>query len=242
MDADDRLVTLAATLRTLADPARLRILGALAEGTMTGTELAERLGLTAPTISHHMAKLVAAGVVSVTPDAQRRRYALDAWALRDLGRDGSSVGARAGDVSARATSQADASPEAAAERERTKVLRDFFDGSRLRSIPAGRRKRVIVLRHLLERFAPGRDYPEREVNDLLREAHEDVATLRRELVDYGYMTREAGVYRVAESLPERTPTIAQEILGDEHAWLSGLIAGAAHRALADSPTGPMETP
>jgi hypothetical protein len=35
---------------------------------------------------------------------------------------------------------------------------------RLTQIPASRKKRVIVLRHLLERFEPGRDYPEHEVN------------------------------------------------------------------------------
>jgi hypothetical protein len=113
-------------------------------------------------------------------------------------------------------------------------LQSFFDGARLRSIPAQRRKRVIVLQHLLRRFTPGEDYPERDVNDRLREAHEDVATLRRELVNYGLMTRAGGVYRVAETLPARDATVAQEITGDEHAWLRDLIAGAAARALAPS--------
>ena len=91
------------------------------------------------------------------------------------------------------------------------MLRDFFDGERLRRIPAQRKKRVVVLRKLLERFERGRTYSEREVNELLGRAHEDVATLRRELVMYGFMERERGVYTVAEQLPEYSRNIAQEL-------------------------------
>ncbi|MDP9356578.1 MAG: DUF2087 domain-containing protein, partial [Chloroflexota bacterium] len=48
----------------------------------------------------------------------------------------------------------------------------------------------------LGRFEPGREYPEKEVNAILRSAHEDVATLRRDLVDFGFMVRANGIYRV----------------------------------------------
>ena len=224
---EQRIERLAELFKTLADLARLRILGAIAERPLSGRELSERLRLTPPTISHHMARLVEVGLVTATPEAQRRTYALNEAALRDLSRqvtaergaapDGDAVGA-----------VAEASVE---ERERAKVLRDFFDGPRLKQIPAQRKKRVVVLQHLLGRFAPGRDYAEKEVNALLREAHEDVATLRRELVDYGFMNRQGGVYRVAAALPARGPTVAQEIVGDEHAWLQALVGGATSRAL-----------
>ena len=60
-------------------------------------------------------------------------------------------------------------------------MRTFFDGERLRSIPAKRKARVAVLLELLRRFEPGRRYAEREVNDILRHAHPDVALLRRDL-------------------------------------------------------------
>ena len=217
---EDDIHQLAEVFKALADPARLQILGAIAAQPMTGKALAEQLGLTAPTISHHMAKLVAAGLVTATPDAQRRTYTLNEETLRGLGRTGAEppVAATGNDLSD-------------AERERAKTLRDFFDGPRLKQIPAQRRKRVIVLQHLLTRFAPDRGYPEKEVNALLREAHDDVATLRRELVDYGYMNRADGIYRVAGALPARGPTVAQEILGDEHAWLHDLLQGATSRVL-----------
>lgn len=74
---------------------------------------------------------------------------------------------------------------------------------------------MTVIQELLTWFEPGRDYPEREVNGILRDAHEDVATLRRELVDYGYLHRANGIYRVASELPGRSAQLQQEMTGDE---------------------------
>jgi hypothetical protein len=77
---------------------------------------------------------------------------------------------------------------------RQKVLRDFFDGARLKGIPVKRKKRVVVLEWLAERFEPDRRYGELEVNALLKEHHPDCAALRRELVDAGLLQRESSVY------------------------------------------------
>jgi hypothetical protein len=79
-----------------------------------------------------------------------------------------------------------------------KVLRSFVVNDRLVSIPAQEKKKLVVLRYLLERcFTEDRPYPEKEVNQRLALFHPDVASLRRYLVEYGLMTREAGVYRRA---------------------------------------------
>ena len=110
------------------------------------------------------------------------------------------------------------------------MIRAFFDGPRLRQIPKARKKRVIVLRRLLQRFEPERRYPEQEVNEILREAHDDVATLRRELVDYGFMVRDRGIYRIATELPARGATVRQEV-GDEAEWFERLVARATARAV-----------
>lgn len=74
------------------------------------------------------------------------------------------------------------------------VQRAFWDGDRLRQMPARRAKRLVVLDRLAQRFEPGRTYPEAEVNDALRSAHPDVAMLRRYLVDEGFLARDRGVY------------------------------------------------
>lgn len=47
---------------------------------------------------------------------------------------------------------------------------------------------------LADRFEPGRRYAEREVNDLLADDAPDPATLRRLLVDEGFLDREPGIY------------------------------------------------
>ena len=205
-DLDER-VTL---LKTIADATRLRILGLLAERPRSGTELATELELTAPTISHHLHRLRDVGIVRAQADAQRRIWSINHDLLADVHRP-------------------DAAPGPVdADHERT--VRTFFDGERLRSIPAKRKARVSVLLELLRRFEAGRDYSEPEVNAILREAHDDVATLRRELIDYRYLTRSEGTYRVADAPPERHPNEAQEAPAGESAWLGALIRGAVQGA------------
>ena len=223
MDAT-RLEDLSLLFKALADPVRLRILGLLAERAHAGHELADRLALTPPTISHHMRRLVAARLVDVAPEAQSRIYSLRTETIREL--SGSVPSHR----KAESTNEGD-----------NAVLRAFFEGPRLRQIPASRKKRVIVLRRLLERFAPDRAYPESEVNDLLREAHDDVATLRRELVDYGFMVRDRGIYRIATELPNRGSTVSQEV-GNEQAWFRRLVAAATARAINGRDLPAAETP
>jgi hypothetical protein len=86
-------------------------------------------------------------------------------------------------------------PDAAFEAH---VLRAFLRDGRLVSIPAQEKKKLVVLRHLVDRcFAEDRPYPEREVNDLLGAYHEDVAALRRYMVIAGLLTRSGGEYRRA---------------------------------------------
>lgn len=77
---------------------------------------------------------------------------------------------------------------------RKKVLRTFFKHGRLTQIPARLKKWQAILEKLVEEFEPERRYTELEVNRILLEFHEGVATLRRDLVDLGYMERESGIY------------------------------------------------
>ena len=83
--------------------------------------------------------------------------------------------------------------EALADRDR--VLRAYLDDDgRLVRMPAKHRKRLVVLDHLARVFEPGQRYTETEVNNLMRAFHDDVALLRRNLVDEGFLARADGVY------------------------------------------------
>jgi hypothetical protein len=75
------------------------------------------------------------------------------------------------------------------------IISNFFtkDG-RLISIPAKRKKRLVVLKKMLEEFEPRQIYTELEVNKILRKFDDDVATIRRLFIDNGLMFRNDGKY------------------------------------------------
>jgi hypothetical protein len=79
----------------------------------------------------------------------------------------------------------------------THVRHAFFRDGRLTSLPSRDGYRLAALEVLADRFERGRAYPERDVNAILATDAPDPATLRRLLVDHGFLTRTAGVYRRA---------------------------------------------
>ncbi|MDQ3947275.1 MAG: metalloregulator ArsR/SmtB family transcription factor [Actinomycetota bacterium] len=69
----------------LSDPTRLRILSALLEReTMTVTELAEALGITAPNVSQHLARLLSARIVARQRDGRKLHYSVEDQSLQAL--------------------------------------------------------------------------------------------------------------------------------------------------------------
>ncbi|HSM00912.1 MAG TPA: metalloregulator ArsR/SmtB family transcription factor [Acidimicrobiia bacterium] len=75
-DAD----TLAARFRALGDPARLRLLSLIAEcGEACACELVDPVGVSQPTVSHHLKVLHEAGLV----DRERRGKWIHYWVVDD---------------------------------------------------------------------------------------------------------------------------------------------------------------
>lgn len=75
---------LSATFAALADPTRRAILGRLAAGEASVTELAEPFAITLPAISKHLKVLERAGLISRTREAQWRPCRLEPGALKDV--------------------------------------------------------------------------------------------------------------------------------------------------------------
>lgn len=69
----------AARLRVIADPNRIRLLGMLNEHDATVTELADRMATTHQNVSHHLGLLHQAGIVSRSKEGNSVRYALIDW-------------------------------------------------------------------------------------------------------------------------------------------------------------------
>ncbi len=166
-------------LRALADPERLTIAGTLARADRTSAELSSELGLPISRIRKHLNRLTSSGVVRLRPD--RRTYRLDPetlrWAAEQVG----------------PPREAGLALGAASEDEES-VLRTFFRNGRLTEIPAKESKRRVVLERIALEFEPGQRYDERHVNAIVGRFFNDYASLRRYLVDEGFLDRDHGEY------------------------------------------------
>lgn len=168
-------------VRLLAEPARLRVFAALVLGARTPDEIATATGLGARDIASGLRRLADGGLVDLEPSgATPREHVFSELARR-----------HAEPRPAEDHGYADARVE--------NVLRTFVRAGRLIGIPAQRSKRLHVLEHLAQSFEPGVDYPEKQVDAVLREWAQgsgvDHVTLRRYLVDEDLLRRDAGVYR-----------------------------------------------
>jgi DNA-binding HxlR family transcriptional regulator len=185
------------SLKALSDASRLRIVGVLAAGKRMAVEdLAATLDLTPGTVVHHLNRLRAAGLV----ESRRRPPYVDySLRLERLAEIGAALGKMSREQEL-AGETLDAPMVEWATGRAGRVLHSFFEGGRLLSIPAQHSKRLVVLRYLAETvFEEGREYPEKEVNQLLALRHPDVASVRRYLVDEGFMQRASGIYRLSDS-------------------------------------------
>ncbi len=77
-----------------------------------------------------------------------------------------------------------------------KVLESFFIDGRLSKIPVKRKKRVVILKHILKSFDRNKRYSEIEVNQIILKFHEDYCLIRREFICEQMMAREREVYWV----------------------------------------------
>ena len=181
-------------LKALADPNRLRVAGACAGAPRTAPELSAELRMPEPAIRRHLDRLVAAGLVEITPagdDQPIARYSLRVDAIHAVGRRLGAI--EVDDPPAPDLTWRDGTPLPPDE---AKIVRGFLRDDRLTTIPSQEKKRLIVVRYLFDRvFTEDRPYPEKEVNQGLALFHPDVATLRRAMVDEGLVERANGIYR-----------------------------------------------
>jgi hypothetical protein len=160
----------------LADQQRLRAAAALVLGARTTDDVVAASGLSSRDVLEALTRLEAGELVR----REGNGWVFDVRRMSELARE------------ARPKPEPDDLGDVPADT--ALVLRRFLRDGRLLSIPVQRSRRLIVLDHVAAAFELGVRYPERNVNALLGGFHEDFATLRRYLVDEGFLTREAGVY------------------------------------------------
>jgi hypothetical protein len=60
---------------------------------------------------------------------------------------------------------------------------------RLKLLSPKEKKKIVILKRIAGQFERGREYGEKEINDILSAVYDDYATLRRYLIEYGFMDR-----------------------------------------------------
>lgn len=178
------MIDFAPLFKALADEKRIRIAALLSRRELSVQEIAAEVELTPATVSHHLAILREAGLVEARHEQYYTLYLFRQQPMLDA-------------LKAMATRPEQQEFGDEVSKFDQKVLSVYLVDGKLASIPTQRKKRDVILRFLAEQFDEGRVYSEKEVNQILVAYHDDVATLRRELVaeNAGLLTRENGLYR-----------------------------------------------
>jgi biotin operon repressor len=173
--------------KALGDLTRIRIIALLQQGPLHGQAIAGKLGLKPPTITHHMAKLREVGLILEKRDKNTIYFSLNTKILESSAKAILTAG-----TGGKSSMEMSVTAE-----ERAAIINNFFtkDG-KLKTFPAQRKKKLVVLEHMVKGLEFGKVYPEKEINEYLKQFHEDYATLRRELIMCQYMYRENNQYEL----------------------------------------------
>ena len=175
--------TLLKYFKTMANENRLKIVGLVAHQERSVEELAALLNLRSPTVSHHLNKLKALNIVTMRREGNTHLYHFSQPTLRQM-----TINLFAPDNMSMLTK------DIKQETWEEKVLESFIKEGSLQRLPAGLKKRMVVLRWLVDHFDQGNQYTEKEVNEIINRYHPDYATIRREFIDNGLMQRNKGIY------------------------------------------------
>lgn len=76
--------------------------------------------------------------------------------------------------------------------EEDKALNSMFSSLeplKLITFPSKEKKKIVILKKISEKFKHDKKYTEKEINSILKDIYEDFATIRRYLIEYGFMER-----------------------------------------------------
>jgi len=78
------------------------------------------------------------------------------------------------------------------QEEKEEVLSRYFSADNkllIKGIPAKEKKKIIILQKIMEDFKANTDYTEKEVNAVLKGYYDDFVSVRRHLIEYGFLDR-----------------------------------------------------
>ncbi|MCD5322405.1 MULTISPECIES: metalloregulator ArsR/SmtB family transcription factor [Pontibacillus] len=173
--------------KVVGDPTRIRIISLLKQGPLHGQAIANKLGLKPPTITHHVGKLKQIGIVYQRRDKNTIYFYLDQKKLEYSANAILQIGEV---TNVRPDMQVE-------EKDKLSIVKNFFTPQgTLKQIPSQRKKKLVVLAYMIRGIETGRLYEEKEINEYIKEFHEDYATIRREWVMNHFMYRENNQYEL----------------------------------------------
>lgn len=180
-------------LKALAEESRLALLHALTENERSVGDLARQVDLGEPTVSHHLSRLREVGLVTLRMEGTQRFYRVNKNGVARF------------KTLAQEIDQPAAAPEPTAAVDHSwiaalgwdeadqKILREYIQAGKMVRWPSKQKAYLVILRWLATLFEPIRLYSEKEINEVLKAVYaDDYVTLRRDLVDTGYLRRERG--------------------------------------------------
>lgn len=76
------------------------------------------------------------------------------------------------------------------DKEKKSVIENYMnENGGLKSYPSKEKKKIIILEEIVKNFSKGKMYSEKELNRILKRIYEDYATIRRALIEYGFIER-----------------------------------------------------
>lgn len=173
--------------KCLADKSRIQIIKSLMTEDMYVERLAERLNLTASTISFHLKKLEDAGAV----ESRKEQYYMIYSLKKDI------FNANIMDILKEKSEEEDVQKKRE-EEYRVKVIDNFIEYGKLKVIPSQRKKKRIILEEIAKSFQAGVKYTEKEVNLAIADFHDDFCTLRRDMIGERILEREGVTYWLSD--------------------------------------------
>lgn len=174
-------------MKSLADSSRLRVLNILLEKSQYVEELANRLNLAVSTVSFHLKKLEAAGLVNKKKEQYYVVYYVNDQIFNLTLRELTSF----------------KNMEEYIQKERIsnykeKVIKSFTNNGKVIKLPIQHKKRMIILGEIFNDIIPSKKYSETELNEVIKIKYDDYCTVRRELIDCGMLIRKKQIYWVNE--------------------------------------------
>jgi len=173
--------------KAVGDPTRIRIISLLKKGPLHGQAIAYKLGLQPPTITHHISKLRDIGLVYQRRQGNIIYFYLDSERLEYNSKAILNIGEES----------MENQDSKINDKDKLSIVKNFVnsDGT-LKQIPSQRKKKNVILAYLIRDLHQGKTYKEKDLNEYIKNYHEDYATIRRELIMQHFMYRQNGEYEL----------------------------------------------